>query len=84
MDYIYGRNVNEMANNFVNYAVKGLSIGLNNTLPKTVQTFTLKTNENGYATLSGLKSGNYTVETSYSNAELGYVADSVITKVQIL
>ena len=33
MDYIYGRTANEMANNFLNYAVKGLSIGLNNTLP---------------------------------------------------
>ena len=34
MDYIYGRNANEMANNFVNYAKNGASIGLNNTLPK--------------------------------------------------
>lgn len=33
MDYIYGRDATEMANNFLNYAVKGLSIGLNNTLP---------------------------------------------------
>ena len=33
MDYIYGRNSTEMANNFLNYAVKGLSIGLNNTVP---------------------------------------------------
>ena len=34
MDYIYGRSASEMANNFVNYAKNGASIGLNNTLPK--------------------------------------------------
>ena len=33
MDYIYGRNPTEMANNFVTYAVNGASIGLNNTSP---------------------------------------------------
>ena len=33
MDYIYGRNAEEMANNFLTYAINGLSIGLNNTLP---------------------------------------------------
>ncbi len=33
MDYIYGRNAAEMAENFLKYAVNGLSIGLNNTLP---------------------------------------------------
>ena len=84
MDYIYGRNATEMANNFVNYAVKGLSIGLKNTIPCTVNTYTLKTNENGYATLSGLTTGNYTVKISYSNSALGYFADTVTTKVQIL
>ena len=33
MDYIYGRDAAEMAENFLKYAVNGLSIGLNNTLP---------------------------------------------------
>ena len=84
MDYIYGRNAKEMANNFLNYAVKGLSIGLNNTLPKLTYTFTLKTNENGFAVLSGLPSGNYTLEISYSNSTLGYIADTVKAKVEIL
>ena len=84
MDYIYGRTVSEMANNFVNYAVKGLSIGLNNTVPQAKYTYSLKTNDNGYATLSSLPSGNYTVKISYSNTALGYVAETVKTKVQIL
>ena len=83
MDYIYGRSVTEMANNFVKYAVNGLSIGLNNTLPSVVTTYSLKTNDNGYVTLSGLSSGNYTVEISYSNATLGYAADTVTAKVEI-
>ena len=84
MDYIYGRNATEMANNFVNYAVKGLSIGLKNSLPRVVKTYSLTTNENGYATLSGLESGNYTLEISYSNTTLKYVADTVTAKVEIL
>ena len=33
MDYIYGRDAAEMAENFLKYAINGLSIGLNNTLP---------------------------------------------------
>ena len=33
MDYIYGLTATEMANNFLKYAVNGLSIGLNGSLP---------------------------------------------------
>ena len=84
MDYIYGRSATEMSNNFVNYAVKGLSIGLNNTLPKMVKSYSLKTNENGYVTLSDLPTGTYSIKISYSNTALGYVADTVTRKVEIL
>ena len=84
MDYIYGKNATQMANNFINYAVKGLSIGLDNTIPCEVKTYYVKTNENGYATLYDLKSGTYTVQISYSNTALGYVADTVKTKITIL
>ena len=84
MDYVYGRTATEMANNFLNYAVKGLSIGLNNTIPCTINTYSVTTNENGYATVSGLSSGTYTMECSYSNTALGYVADTIKTKVEIL
>ena len=84
MDYVYGRTATEMANNFLNYAVKGLSIGLNNTIPCTINTYSVTTNENGYATVSGLSSGTYTMECSYSNTTLGYVADTIKTKVEIL
>ena len=73
-----------MANNFINYAVKGLSIGLDNTIPCEVKTYYVKTSENGYATLYDLKSGTYTVQISYSNTALGYVADTVKTKITIL
>ena len=73
-----------MSNNFVNYAVKGLSIGLNNTLPKMVKSYSLKTNENGYVTLSDLPTGTYSIKISYSNTALGYVADTVTRKVEIL
>lgn len=84
MDYIYGRNANEMANNFINYAVKGLSIGLNNTLPSISKTVNIKTNSNGYATLTGLPSGNYTLKISYTNPSKGLEADTVTVKVEIL
>ncbi len=84
MDYVYGRNATEMANNFLNYAVKGLSIGLNNTVPCDINTYKVTTNENGYATISGLASGTYTMKCSYSNTALGYVADTVQKKVNIL
>ena len=83
MDYIYGKSATQMANNFVNYAVKGLSIGLDNTIPTDINKYTLVTNENGYATVTGLKSGIYNVQISYSNPEKGYVADTVIVQVEV-
>ena len=83
MDYVYGRNATEMANNFLNYAVKGLSIGLNNTLPKITKTYKVATNENGYATITGLTPGVYTVKCSYTNTTLKYVADDSLTKITV-
>ena len=72
-----------MANKFINYAVKGLSIGLNNTLPCKVKTYNVVTNSNGYATITGLTEGKYTVVSSYSNATAGYVADTVTTEITV-
>ena len=84
MDYVYGRSATEMANNFLNYAVNGLSIGLNNTLPCTIDSYKVTTDENGFATISGLEPGTYTMKCSYSNTALGYVADTIEAKVTIL
>ena len=84
MDYVYGRTATEMANNFLNYAVNGLSIGLNNTIPSTISNYKVTTDENGFATISGLDSGSYTMKCSYSNTALGYVADTIQAKVNIL
>lgn len=84
MDYVYGRTAAEMANNFLNYAVNGLSIGLNNTLPCTIDSYKVTTDENGFATISGLEPGTYTMKCSYSNTALGYVADTIESKVTIL
>ena len=83
MDYIYGKNPTQMANNFINYAVKGLSIGKDNTVPSVINTYSIVTNSEGYATLSGLPSGTYTLEISYSNPSKGYAADTVKVKVEI-
>ena len=83
MDYVYGNTATQMANNFINYAVKGLSIGLNNTLPCKVKTYNVVTNSNGYATITGLTEGKYTVVSSYSNATAGYVADTVTTEITV-
>ena len=33
MDYVYGNSATELANNFLKYAVNGLSIGMNNHIP---------------------------------------------------
>ena len=84
MDYVYGRTATEMANNFLNYAVNGLSIGLNNSIPCDIDTYQVTTDENGFATISGLSSGTYTMKCSYSNTALGYVADTIQSKVTIL
>lgn len=84
MDYVYGRTAAEMANNFLNYAVNGLSIGLNNTLPCTIDSYKVTTDENGFATISGLEPGTYTMKCSYSNTALRYVADTIEAKVTIL
>ncbi|MBE6512237.1 MAG: hypothetical protein E7Z75_03660 [Methanobrevibacter olleyae] len=84
MDYVYGQTATEMANNFIKYAVKGLSIGLNNTIPCDIDTYKVTTDENGFATISGLASGTYTMKCSYSNTSLGYIADTVQAKVTIL
>ena len=83
MDYVYGNTATQMANNFINYAVKGLSIGLNNTLPCKVKTYNVVTNSNGYATITDLPEGKYTVVSSYSNATAGYVADTVTTQITV-
>ena len=83
MDYIYGKSATEMANNFVKYAVNGLSIGLGNTLPSVVNTYSIKTNSEGFATISGLTSGTYNIQVSYSNPSKGYAADTVTVKVEI-
>ena len=84
MDYVYGRNATEMANNFINYAVKGLSIGLNNTIPSNVHSYSLTTNEAGYVTISDISSGNYNVTCTYSNSTAGYIADTSKSYITIL
>ncbi|SFL29522.1 hypothetical protein SAMN02910297_00485 [Methanobrevibacter olleyae] len=83
MDYVYGYTASEMANNFLKYAANGLSIGKDNTLPCIVEKYTVTTDENGLATISGLTSGNYKITTSYSNTALGYIADTVTTTLSV-
>ena len=82
MDYVYGNTATQMANNFINYAVKGLSIGLNNTIPCKVKTYNVVTNSNGYATITDLPAGTYTVVSSLSK-DSGYMADTVTTQVTV-
>ena len=82
MDYVYGSTATQMANNFINYAVKGLSIGLNNTIPCKVKTYNVVTNSKGYATITDLPAGTYTVVSSLSK-DSGYIADTVATQVTV-
>ena len=82
MDYVYGSTATQMANNFINYAIKGLSIGLNNTIPCKVKTYNVVTNSNGYATITDLPAGTYTVVSSLSK-DSGYIADTVATQVTV-
>ena len=82
MDYVYGSTATQMANNFINYAVKGLSIGLNNTIPCKVKTYNVVTNSKGYATITDLPAGTYTVVSSLSK-DSGYIADTVTTRVTV-
>ena len=83
MDYVYGRTATEMANNFIKYAVNGLSIGLNNTVPCNVMEYNVTTGDNGYATITDLLPGDYAVISSYINKTAGYVADTVISIIEV-
>lgn len=75
-DYVYGDTASQLAENFINYAVKGLSIGKDNILPGIIKTYTANTDENGYATISGLDEGYYKIISSCSSTT-EYIVDSV-------
>lgn len=81
MDYIYGRNASEMANNFLNYAVKGLSIGLNNTLPCGSTVASSLTEESDAGSTSASQSS--VASTTSSKAVLGSAAVPEKTNVNI-
>ena len=75
-DYVYGNTASQIAENFINYAVNGLSIGKDNILPGVLKTYTATTDENGYASISGLSEGHYKIISSCSSAT-EYTIDSV-------
>lgn len=64
-DYIYGRNASEMANNFLNYAVNGLSIGLNNTIPGGIITVNDTIRVNSSRLMDG---HNYTISIHFNGS----------------
>ncbi len=78
MDYIYGRNAAEIAENFLKYAVNGLSIGLNNTLP----TGSLASSNS--ASDSNIVSSASSVASSSSKSVLGSAVDSEQINVGLL
>lgn len=80
MDYIYGRTASEMANNFLNYAVKGLSIGLNNTLPCGSTVASSLTDESDASSTSASQSS---VAVSSSKSVLGSAAVPEKTNVNL-
>ena len=73
------------AQSIVDYLNNGNTLSVSQDIATpTSDGYSVTTNENGYATISDLSSGTYTMECSYSNNTLGYVADTIKTKVEIL
>lgn len=64
-DYVYGSTAQELANNFLNFAVKGFSVGLDGTIPSAEKTYKLTTNANGQVTIPNLVAGTYNIKYSY-------------------
>ncbi|AMK15402.1 hypothetical protein [Methanobrevibacter olleyae] len=83
IDYVYGPSTEDLVNNFLKYAKKGKSIGMNKTLPGRYTTYTLTTNENGYIHLD-LPIGNHTIISSFINKNKGYAADTITTWVNVI
>ena len=81
VDYVYGSNAEQLANNFIKYAVKGKSIGMHNTIPNSYVTYTLTTSKKGYVHVD-LNIGNYTVIYSLINAN--YNTESITSWVNVV
>ena len=72
-DYVYGNTATQLAENFLTFAVNGLSIGKNSGITSKVTTYTVTTNKDGYATITGLTPGTYTIISS--DQSTGYNID---------
>ena len=64
-DYVYGSTASELASNFLNFAVNGFSVGLDETIPSAQKTYKLTTNANGQVTIPNLVAGVYNISYSY-------------------
>ena len=67
-DYVYGSTASELAYNFLNFAVKGYSVGLGGSIPSEAATYKLTTNANGQVTVANLVAGTYDISYSYIDA----------------
>ena len=82
VDYVYGDTADELVKNFLTYAKKGKSIGINSTLANAYTTYKLTTSKNGYVSLD-LPVGTYTV-TSSVLANSSYKVDAIQSKINIV
>ena len=83
VDYVYGTTPEALVNNFLKYAKKGKSIGMNDTIPGTYTTYKLKTGKKGYVYVD-LPIGNHTIISSFSNKDKGYTTDTLKTWVNVV
>ena len=83
VNYVYGDNPEELVNNFLKYAKKGKSYGMDDTIPGAYKTYKLTTTKNGYVHLD-LPIGNHTVVSSFTNKNKGYTTDRLTTWVNVI
>ena len=83
VNYVYGDNPEELVNNFMKYAKKGKSYGMDDTIPGAYTTYKLTTTKNGYVRLD-LPIGNHTVVCSFTNKNKGYTTDKLTTWVNVI
>ena len=82
VNYVYGDNPQELVDNFLKYAKKGKSYGMDDTIPGSYTTYKLTTSKNGYVHLD-LPIGNRTVVCSLNNKN-GHTADKLTTWVNVI
>ena len=81
LNYVYGSNAEELVYNFIKYGKKGYSVGIDQNIPRTTNTYTVTTGKNGYAYIE-LCVGTYTLTSYVVNSK--YKVDGVTSTLNVI